>query len=206
MKTRFRDKWLLCRYTAIWQPGLGTIFTFFFTLEMQLPVYLSLPHRCPLLLVVKNPTNAGDTGDMALIPGLGRSHGVGSHSSILGCKIPRKEEPGRLQSQRVRHNWVTRHSFIHRCPQSSPWLQFCCHKPINLKGNQPWILAGRPDAEAEPSVFWSSDVNSWLIGKAPDAGKDWEQEEKRVSEDEMAGWHHRCNGHEFGQTSGDGEG
>ena len=91
---------------------------------MQLPVCLSLPHRSPLLLVVKNPTNTGDTRDTGLIPGLARSHGVGSHSSILGYKIPWKEEPGRLQSQRVRHNWMTRYSFIHRCPQSSPGFNF----------------------------------------------------------------------------------
>ena len=56
------------------------------------------------------------------------------------------------------------------------------------------------------AIFWSSDANSWLTGKVPDAGKDWGQKEKRVSEDEMAGWHHQCNGYEFGQTSGDGEG
>ena len=55
-------------------------------------------------------------------------------------------------------------------------------------------------------VFWSSDINSWLIGKVPDAGRDWGQKEKKASEDEMAGWHHRCNGHELGQTLGDGEG
>ena len=61
-------------------------------------------------------------------------------------------------------------------------------------------------AEAETPVIWSSDVNNWLTGKVPDAGKDWGQEEKRVSEDEMSGWHHRCNGHELQQTSGDGEG
>ena len=63
----------------------------------------------------------------------------------------------------------------------------------------------RIDAEADTPVFWSSDVNSWLIGKVPDAGKDKGQE-KRVSEDKMAGWHHQCNGHELGQTSGDVEG
>ena len=77
---------------------------------------------------------------------------------------------------------------------------------INLKGNQPWILVGRTDAaEAEAPVFWSSDLNSLLIGRVSDAGKDWGLE-KRVSEDEMAGWHHQCNGPEFGQTLGDGEG
>ena len=77
-------------------------------------------------------------------------------------------------------------------------------KPVNLKGNQPWILIRRIDAEAP--VFWSPDVKSWLIGKIPDAGKDWGQKEKRPSGDEMAWWHHQCNGHELGQTPGDGEG
>ena len=72
--------------------------------------------------------------------------------------------------------------------------------------NQHWVLVGRTDAEAEAPVFWSSDGNSRLIGKVPDAEKDWGQKEKRASEDEMAGWHHQCNGHELGQTSGDGEG
>ena len=79
-------------------------------------------------------------------------------------------------------------------------------KPVNLKRSQPWILTGRTDAEAETPEFWSSDANSWLIGKVPHAGKDWGQKEKRVSEYEMAGWHHQCNGHELGQTPGNGEG
>ena len=79
-------------------------------------------------------------------------------------------------------------------------------KSVNLKGNQPWKLFGRTDAEVETPVFWSSDVNSWLIGKVPDAGKDWRQKDKRVSEDEMAGWHYWCNGHELWQTLEDGEG
>ena len=60
-------------------------------------------------------------------------------------------------------------------------------KSVNLKGNQPWIVIGKIDAEAETPVFWSPDVKSWLIGKVRDAGKDWGQKEKRVSEDEMAG-------------------
>ena len=79
-------------------------------------------------------------------------------------------------------------------------------KPVNLKGNQPWIFTGSTDAEAEAPVFWSSDANRRLIGKVPDAGKDWEQQEKRASEDEMAGWHQRCNERELGQTPGDDEG
>ena len=79
-------------------------------------------------------------------------------------------------------------------------------KPVNLKRNQPWILIGRTDAEAETPMFWLSDANRGLIGKVPDARKDWGWKEKRVSEDEMAGWHRWCNGHELGQTSGDGKG
>ena len=79
-------------------------------------------------------------------------------------------------------------------------------KPINLKGNPLWILIRRTDAVAEAPVVCSSDTNSWLIGKDSDAGKDWGQKVKRVSEDEMAWWHHQCNWYELGQTSGDGEG
>ena len=75
-------------------------------------------------------------------------------------------------------------------------------KPVNLKGDQPWIFTGRTDAEAP--VFWLSDANRWLIEKVPDAGKDWGQKEKRASEEKMAGRHHRCNEHELGQTLGEG--
>ena len=78
-------------------------------------------------------------------------------------------------------------------------------KPI-FREIKPWILIGRTDAEVETPIFWSSDANSWLIRKVPDAGKDWGQKKKRASEDEMAGWHHRCNGNKLGQTSGDCEG
>ena len=68
-------------------------------------------------------------------------------------------------------------------------------KPVNPKGNQPWIFIGRIDAEA--LVLWPPDAKSQLIGKDPDAGKDWGQEEERMTEDEVAGWHHQLNGHEF---------
>ena len=77
-------------------------------------------------------------------------------------------------------------------------------KPVNPKGNQPWIFIGRTDAEAQALVVWSTDMKSRVIVKVPDTWKDWGQ--KRASEDEMAGWHHWCNGHELGQTPGDGEG
>ena len=79
-------------------------------------------------------------------------------------------------------------------------------KQINLTGNRPWILIGRTDAEAKAPILWPPDANNHLIGKDPDAGKDWRQKEKRVTEDEMVQWHHECNGHELGQTPGDGEG
>ena len=78
-------------------------------------------------------------------------------------------------------------------------------KPVKPKGNQPWIFIGRIDAEAEFPTLWPPDMKSWLTGKDPDAGKDWWQE-KRVTEDEMVGWHHWLNEHEFQQTLGDGEG
>ena len=74
------------------------------------------------------------------------------------------------------------------------------------KGNQPWIFIGRTHSEAEVLILWPPDAKSWLIGKDPDAGKAWEREEKRATEDEMVGWHHWLNGHEFEQTLGDREG
>ena len=77
-------------------------------------------------------------------------------------------------------------------------------KPVNSKGNQPWIVIGRTDAEAP--ILWPPDAKSWLIWKDPESGKAWGQEEKGMTEDEMAGWHHQLNGHEFEQTLGDGEG
>ena len=73
-------------------------------------------------------------------------------------------------------------------------------------GNQSWTFNGRTDAEAKASIFWPSDMKSQLIGKDPDAGKDWGQEEKGTTEDEMAGWHHWLNGRELEQTLGDNEG
>ena len=85
-------------------------------------------------------------------------------------------------------------------------LNFKETKPVNPKGNQSWIFIGRTVAEAEAPVLWPPYVNSWLIGKDPDAGKDWRQEEKGVTNDEMVAWHHRLNGHGFEQAPGDAEG
>ena len=77
---------------------------------------------------------------------------------------------------------------------------------VHPKGNQSWIPIGRTDAEAETPVLWPPDAKSRLIGKDPDAGKDWGQEEKRTTENEMVGWHHRISGHECEQTPRNSEG
>ena len=74
-------------------------------------------------------------------------------------------------------------------------------KPVNPKGNQSWIFIGRTDAEAEIPILWPPDAKSQLIRKDFDAGKDWWEEEKEMTEDEMVGWHHWLDGHEFEQSS-----
>ena len=71
-------------------------------------------------------------------------------------------------------------------------------QPVHPKGNQSWIFIGRTDAEVETPILWPPDVPNWLFRKDPDAGKDWRREEKGMTEDEVVGWHHRLNGHEFG--------
>ena len=88
--------------------------------------------------------------------------------------------------------------------QSEDYLDSKEIKPVNLKGNQSWILIGRTDAEAP--ILWPPEARNWLIGKDPDAGKDWRQEEKGTTENEMVGWHHQLDGHEFEQAPGVGDG
>ena len=120
-----------------------------------------------------------------------------------GCGLPSghvwlwelDHEEGRMPM-----NWYLQTLLLENTPESP--LDSKEIIPVGLKRNRPWILIGRSDAEAPE--FWSSYTNSWLTGKVPDAGKDWEQ--KRVSEDEMVGWNHQCNGHELGQIWGDGQG
>ena len=77
-------------------------------------------------------------------------------------------------------------------------------QPVHPKGNKSWMLIGKTDVEAEIRILWPLDAKNWLIGK--DFGRDWGQEKKGTTEDEMAGWHHRLNGHEFGWTPGVGYG
>ena len=141
-------------------------------------------------------------------------------------------KPGFLQSmgsKRVRHNWATEltdlHVWIWELNHKEGWaLKNWCFwtmvlektlenplgckeiKPVNPKGNQPWIFIGRTDAKAEAPILCPPDAKDQLIGKDPDAGKDWRQEEKRVTADEMAGWHHQHNGYESEQTPQDNEG
>ena len=79
-------------------------------------------------------------------------------------------------------------------------------KPVNPKGNEPWIFIRRTDAEAEAPILWPPDAKSQLIRKDSDAGKDWGQEEKAMTEDEMVGWHYQLNEHEFEKIPGDSEG
>jgi len=79
-------------------------------------------------------------------------------------------------------------------------------QPVHPKGNRSWIFIGRTDAEAETPILWPPDANNWFAGKDSDAGKDCRWEEKGLTEDEMVGWHHRFNGHEFEQALGVGDG
>ena len=126
-------------------------------------------------------------------------------SSSQGCGLPighiRLWELD-CKEGRLPKNWCLWTAVLERTSESP--LDSKKIKPVNLKGDQPWIFTGRTEAEAP--VFWLSDVNRWLIGKVPDAGKDWGQKEKRVSEDEVAGRHHQCNEHELGQTLGGAKG
>ena len=84
-------------------------------------------------------------------------------------------------------------------------LDFKEIKQVNSKGNQPWIFIGRTDVRAEAPILWPLDVKSWLYGKDPDAGKDWRQK-RGMTEEEMVGWHHQFDGHEFEQAPGVGDG
>ena len=79
-------------------------------------------------------------------------------------------------------------------------------QPVHCKGDHPWVFFGRNDAKAETLVLWPPHAQSWLIGKDSDAGRDWGQEEKGTTKDEMAGWHHQLDGHEFEWTLGVGDG
>ena len=111
-------------------------------------------------------------------------------------------------------DWEAWRAAVHGVAKSrtrlSDWteLDYKEMKPVNPKGNQFWMFIGRTDAEAETPTLWPPDAKNWLTGKYPDAGKDWRQEEKGTTEDEIVGWHHQLDGHEFEQAPGvsDGQG
>ena len=86
---------------------------------------------------------------------------------------------------------------IYWISQKSVLVNYEWIKPVHPKGDQSWVFIRRTDVEAETPILWPSDGKNWLIWKDPDAGKDWGQDEKGTTEDEMVGWHHRLNGHEF---------
>ena len=101
----------------------------------------------------------------------------------------------------VLKNWCFWTVVLEKTPESP--LDCKEIKPVSPEGNPPWILIGRINGEAEALILWPPDVKSQLIRKDPDTGKDWRQEEKGATEDEMVGWNHWFNGHEFEQTPGD---
>ena len=102
-----------------------------------------------------------------------------------------------------RKNWCFWTVVLEKTLQSS--LDCREIQPVHSRRDQSWIFI-RTDVEAETPILWPYDVKSWLIWKDPDAGKDWRWEEKGTTEDEMAGWYHRLDGHEFGWTLGGGDG
>ena len=100
----------------------------------------------------------------------------------------------------VHKNWCFWTEMLEKTLESP--LDYKEIKPVNPKGNQSCIFIGRTDVEAEAQIFWPPDAKNWLIGKDPDAGKDWRQEKKGTTEHEMVGWYHQLNGHEFEQALG----
>ena len=128
----------------------------------------------------------------------GKSTGVGCHCLLLWMwELDYKESW-------VPKNWCFQTVVLektHENPLDCKEIQ-----PVNSKGNRAWIFIGRADAEAEAPILWPPDAKSRLTGKHTDAGKDWGQEEKGVTEDKMVGRHHLLNGHEFEKTPGVGEG
>ena len=101
-------------------------------------------------------------------------------------------------------NWCFWIVVLEKTPESP--LDFKEIQPVHPKGNKSWIFIGRTDTEAEAPILWPPDAKNWLIRKDPDARKDWRQEEKGTTEDEMVGWHHWLDGHEFERAPGFGDG
>ena len=160
-----------------------------------------------------NPTSqvANRKPKKRIIHSVSQSMALGRNKSLnllfpnLGGGQPGMNADGKKTCQSYPPSFTQHQLWLGLCwPQSS--LNYKEIQPVNPKGNQSWIFIARTDAEAEAPTLWPSDAKSQLIGKDPDAGKDWGQEEKRTREDEMVGWHHQLDGHEFEQALGDGDG
>ena len=139
-----------------------------------------------------------NAGDVSSIPGLGRSPGEGNdnplQNSCLGNPMDREAWQATIHgSRRVRYEWAYKYKKIF-LNLFSPFL-IKEIQPVHPKGDQSWVFIGRTDAEAETPALWPPHAKSWLIGKDPNAGRDWGQK-KGTTEDEMAGWHHWLDGHE----------
>ena len=113
--------------------------------------------------------------------------------------MPLRRPFAKLVTKRSREKVIFKKMLI--AAYSNSYIQ-----PVHPKGDQSWVFIRRTDVEAETPILWPPDAKSWLISKDPDAGKDWGQEEKGMTADEMIGWHHRLDGHEFEWTLGVGDG
>ena len=127
---------------------------------------------------------------------------MATHSSVLAWRIPGTEEPNGLLSMgsnRVGQDWsdlaAAAATVVLEKTLESP-LDCKEIQPVHSKGNQSWVFIGSTDAKAATPILWPPHAKSWLIGKDSDAGRNWGLEEKGTTEDEMAGWHHRLDGHE----------
>ena len=132
----------------------------------------------------------------------GKNTGVGCHFLLQRMKV--KSESEVTQSCPTLHDpmdYSLPGSSVHGIFQARvlEWvaIAFSKIKLVNPKGDQSWVFIGRTDVKAETPIVWPPDAKSWLIGKDPDTWKDWGQEEKGTTEDEMVGWHHWLDGHEF---------
>jgi len=163
---------------------------------MVFPVVMSFPCGSA------GKESACNEGDLGSIPGLGRSprEGKGYPLQYSGLE---KESDTTEQLSLVwmweldhKESWAPKHwcfwTVVFQKTLESP-LDCKEIQPVNRKGNQSWIFIGRTDTEAEAPILWPPDAKNWLIRKNPDAEKDWRQEEKGTTEDEMVGWHHRLN-------------
>ena len=108
------------------------------------------------------------------------------------------------QKSRVQKNWWFWTVVLEKTLESP--LDCKEIQPVHPKGDQSWVFIGRTDVEAETPILWPPDAKSWLIGKDPDTGRNWGQEEKGMTKDEIVWWHHWLNGHGFGWTPGVGDG